>query len=174
MAGRNWRTNTCRCDADEETTWWGCWYPWLVQGRSAHLFEAGDSLTQIYIFWGACFALIPAAFTAIFYDPLIGSLIGIAAMLVVIWKRASIRKSIRRKLNIHGSFASDLFLHCCCSMCTICQEAREGKLVYGSPIDFCTGESIHEQTKAYDRNTGHGRKGNVDSPADVSIKPDPV
>ena len=36
------------------------------------------------------------------------------------------------------------------------------------PLDFCSGEELYIQEQQYLRDTGHGRRGTRDSPADVS------
>jgi Cys-rich protein (TIGR01571 family) len=161
---RGWRTPLTSFNADEETCWWGNWFPALLHGRNAQTFEADTSYTQItyyVIYVVGCNLLL-------FYSLGWGFLFFVFGGLFITYQRAKIRGSVRQRLNVYGTFCDDFCTHLCCSPCAICQEAREGKMMRPRPLDFCTGEELYIQEQHYMRDTGHGRRGTRDSPADVS------
>lgn len=161
---RSWRTQLTSCDTDEETCWWGHWFPWLLHGRTAQTFEADTSYNQIayYLIY-----VIGGVFLTI-YSFMWGILFLMVGGLFITYRRTVIRVSIRQRLNVPGTFCDDFVTHCCCSSCAICQEAREGKMMRPRPLDFCSGEELYIQDQVYSRDTGNGRRGTTDSPADVS------
>ena len=161
---RAWRTRLASFNTDEETCWWGHWFPWLLHGRNAQTFEADTSYTQITYY----FLYVIGTVSLLFYSLGWGFLFFALGGLFITYQRAKIRESVRQRLNVPGTFFDDYMTHLCCSSCAICQEAREGKMMRPRPLDFCSGEELYIQEQQYLRDTGHGRRGTRDSPADVS------
>lgn len=161
---RAWRTQLNSFNADEETCWWGHWFPWLLNGRNAQTFEADTSYSQITYY----LIYVMGSVLLLFYSLGWGFVFFALGGLFITYQRAKIREAVRQRLNVPGSFCDDYMIHLCCSSCAICQEAREGKMMRPRPLDFCSGEELYIQEQHYMRDTGHGRRGTRDSPADVS------
>lgn len=153
---QQFRTDYCHCCNDEHTCWWGFWYCWLLQARTARIFELDASINQITIY---LLFFIGSYFLG-FYFIIVG-------FLVLAVNRAFLRTSLRRKLNIHGTLCGDCVLHCCCSSCAICQEAREARILHSDTMDLVSGEELATQEEFYKRATGHGERGTADQPKEV-------
>ena len=151
---RSWTTGVCDCQRDEETCWWGCWCNALLQARTTQQFEAGTSRYQnvIYCLWMAMFYLL------IVYAPGLAFVVLIGGAIYVTWRRVSVRRMIRQKLGIRGTWFDDCYVQSCCCCCGNCQEAREAK-VYQAPspkhIDFCSGEDLSSAEDMHERAVGH-------------------
>ena len=174
---RSWTTGVCDCQRDEETCWWGCWCNTLLQARTTQQFEAGTSRYRMvtYSLWMALFYLL------IVYAPGLAFFVLIGGAIYITWKRVSIRRMIRQKLGIRGTWFDDCCVQCCCCCCGSCQEAREAK-VYLAPsprhIDFCSGEDLSSADDMHERAVGHS-EASVHSPLspmsnDPLIIPDEV
>ena len=150
---RSWTTGVCDCQRDEETCWWGCWCNTLLQARTTQQFETGTSrYLVINGLWLALFYLL------IVYAPGLAFVVLIGGSVYITWRRVSIRRMIREKLGIRGSWFDDCCVQSCCCCCGSCQEAREAK-VYLAPspkhIDFCSGEDLSSAEDMHDRAIGH-------------------
>jgi Cys-rich protein (TIGR01571 family) len=114
-----WNTRLCACNLDEETSWWGTWCCYLVQARTVHSFELDTSQSQLNYFWGYIAAVI---MSFLVLGPGVSILFAIIGAVLLAWNRATLRRKIREKLSIPGSFCDDFNTHLCCSCCAVCQE----------------------------------------------------
>ena len=153
---KQWQSDYCYCCTDEHTCWWGSWYCWMVQARTARTFELDFSVNQIAIYLGF--------FIGTYF---LGFLFFIVGFIVLALNRAYLRTALRDKLHIKGSICGDCVLHSFCSCCAICQEAREARILHSDRIDFISGEELSTQEETYGRATGHGERGTVDQPREV-------
>jgi Cys-rich protein (TIGR01571 family) len=151
---RDWNTGLCECMRDEESCWWGFWCPCLLSGRNAAIYGLDNSLKLVLIFIGSIFAYM---ILMSMFLPGLALLILTGGMVYLLYKRILYRGSIRNTYNIIGDTCNDCLLHCCCSQCTICQEAREAKNIGLKNLDLCSGEDLYMY-----RDENHSPKGNND------------
>lgn len=150
---RTWHTqigSVTDCMKDEQSLWYTIWCCWIVNARNVQIFGLGDS------FWENCYAWIAmiAFITLFLINPILGLCVGPCILVGLAWRRAQFRTGIRQKYAIPGTFSDDLVTHTFCSMCAICQEAREAKLNNLPPIDFCFGEPLLLRETAHEATIG--------------------
>ena len=137
---RNWNTGLCECFRDEETCWWGLWCPIMLSSRTSAIFGFDNSLNLVLIIFGCIllYFLLMAMFL-----PGLALLLLMSGMIYWLYKRINSREKIRLNYNIYGDSCNDCLFHCCCSQCTICQEAREAKILGLKNLDLCSGEDLY-------------------------------
>lgn len=147
---RDWGSSAFDCVKDEETCWWGFWCCWILNARTVTTFASGSSCWEIVNFWA--FIVMFVLFTLLFRLPgfLLFAIIGGG---LYAYHRGQIRTDIRQKLGIGGSAADDCVSHGLFPCCTVCQEAREAKIVNAPVVDFCSGELLSIQDANHMRAT---------------------
>lgn len=146
---RTWQTqigSVTDCLKDEQSLWYTIWCCWIVNARNVHIFGLGESFRENCYAWVAIIAFI----VLFLINPILGLCVGPCILVGLAWRRAQYRTVIRQKYSIPGTFSDDLMTHTFCSMCAICQEAREAKLMNLPPIDFCFGEPLLLRETAYE------------------------
>jgi Cys-rich protein (TIGR01571 family) len=126
--------------------WWGCWCPWLLQARTVHSYDLATSFKANASYWGAIFLFLLLVLAG---GPL-GFLLGIGVICWLVHRGATWRRRIREAEGIEGDFSSDCMIHCCCSPCAVCQEARQAKHSHRPVLDFCSGEDLTSQQERYE------------------------
>lgn len=96
-----------------------------------------SAVTRYWMYVVAAFVVL-----IVFRNPVFLLLYLIIGVSYLASRRAMVRGAIRQKYSISGDFGDDCFFHCCCSSCSVCQEARELKLMNVKPLDFCSGEDL--------------------------------
>jgi Cys-rich protein (TIGR01571 family) len=135
------------CLKDEESLWFGIWCCWIINSRTVHQFALEDSFKENCFFISAIIIFLILRFLS----PILGISFAITAIVVLAWRRAKYRTSMRQKLSIPGTFADDLIIHAFCSCCAVCQEAREAKYAQYPRIDYCFGEPLLSREEAHDQ-----------------------
>ena len=133
-----WSSQLFDCSKDEESCWWTTWCCCLISGRNAISFDVGSSYLQAMSF---IFLVIFFLFLYNYYA-LLAIMMLIIGLIFNAYYRTIIRSRIREKLNILDTSCNDFLAHCCCPLCSICQEAREARLKTNKKLDFIYGEDF--------------------------------
>jgi len=133
-----WSTTEFEINRDLGICWWGTWCCCLLSSQNSGIFGFGSNFTQAFVFIVA----IVLSIVLFKINALLGVIFLVTALISHWIYRVWMRSKIRESLSIPPSPVEDLFLHCFCPCCLVCQEAREAKSRGLDPTDFFCGEKL--------------------------------